>query len=414
MTRTRAFAAAGAALAGTILAFLLLAGGPSVPEAALLAAAWLAFGHGRSWRWRAPSTLLLACILGGAAFAVAAAWLDLLPGAALREGLAAALSLLAGHGVSAAAGLLAPSRPLRIAASRRTRFRLERALRRTPWAPHRLTEDPAAPLCRLPDPPVHDYRAAVPLPGGGFPLHREGPAEGMGAAVKRCLDILLALALLPAVAPAVLLLALAVRLRSRGPAFHIQERVTRNGALFRIVKLRSMVPDAEPGGAAVWPVEGDPRITPLGHVLRRYWLDELPQILNVLAGSLSWVGPRPERPSFVQEFGCRWPNYPLRHQVKAGITGLAQVHGFTGNTSIHRRLVCDLRYARRWSAGLDLWLIFLTAFRLTRKPRHAASRRETEQFHIPGHAQPLPPGDQRCPSPERAGGDGDRSSYSSG
>ena len=110
--------------------------------------------------------------------------------------------------------------------------------------------------------------------------------------------------------------------------------MTRGGRVFRIWKLRTMVLDAEPGGVAVWPEEHDPRITRLGRVLRRLWIDELPQLWNVLRGDMSVVGPRPERPEFVEAFAEAMPKYQDRHAVPAGITGLAQVHGLTGNTSI--------------------------------------------------------------------------------
>ena len=178
--------------------------------------------------------------------------------------------------------------------------------------------------------------------------------------IKRGLDLLFCTLLgVPAI-PVVLVAALLVRLTMSGPAFYSQFRVTRGGRVFRIWKLRTMVLDAEPGGVAVWPEEHDSRITRLGRVMRRLWIDELPQLWNVLRGEMSVVGPRPERPEFVEAFAKEMPKYQARHAVAAGITGLAQVRGLTGNTSIRRRLALDLLYVRSWTPGLDLWILART------------------------------------------------------
>jgi len=189
----------------------------------------------------------------------------------------------------------------------------------------------------------------------------------MGLAVRRTLDLLLALLLAPFAACLLLPLVVWVLAASGWPPFYSQIRITRGGRPFRIYKIRSMVREAEPSGQPVWPAEKDPRITPTGRFLRRLWLDELPQLLDVLLGSMSLVGPRPERPAFVKEFSTKLPNYRLRHQTKAGITGLSQVLGFTGNTSLSRRLQLDLRYIVHWSPWLDLKILAATLVRMTRR-----------------------------------------------
>jgi lipopolysaccharide/colanic/teichoic acid biosynthesis glycosyltransferase len=129
-----------------------------------------------------------------------------------------------------------------------------------------------------------------------------------------------------------------------------------------------MIADAE-RGKPVWPEEDDPRITRLGRVLRRMWIDELPQLWNVLFGDMSVIGPRPERPEFVEAFAASLPKYRERHAVSAGITGLAQVAGLIGNTSIRRRLSLDRRYIRVWTPGLDLWILARTAAKALRRAR---------------------------------------------
>ncbi|MAG57902.1 MAG: hypothetical protein CMJ83_16580 [Planctomycetes bacterium] len=264
-------------------------------------------------------------------------------------------------------------RPLRVVGRGREAAWLRAALRKTPGCPWKEAGDPAGPEPRvpvagLPGSVPHDLAAAASTPGGPIPLHREGPAEGMGAAVKRSFDLAFVIVGMPLFLPLTLILGMLVRLAGGGPAFYTQERITRGGRSFRIHKIRSMGVDAESRGQPVWPEENDPRITGLGRTLRRFWLDELPQFFDVLRGDLSVVGPRPERPFFVQEFTRSLPNYPLRHQVMAGITGLAQVSGYVGNTSLEHRLHLDLRYARRWSPLLDLKILVGTVLSALRQP----------------------------------------------
>ena len=156
-----------------------------------------------------------------------------------------------------------------------------------------------------------------------------------------------------------LLLALLVKATSRGPVLFKQERVSFDGTSFKIVKFRTMSMNAESAGPG-WTTPGDSRVTRLGKVLRSTSLDELPQLFNVLRGDMSIVGPRPERPVFIQEFRRRIPRYMLRHKVPAGITGWAQVNGWRGDTSIDKRIEYDLYYIENWSLFLDLWIVLRT------------------------------------------------------
>jgi lipopolysaccharide/colanic/teichoic acid biosynthesis glycosyltransferase len=144
---------------------------------------------------------------------------------------------------------------------------------------------------------------------------------------------------------------------------YAQERMGLDGRVFRIFKFRTMVPDAERDTGAVWSSSGDPRRTRLGAFLRRTGLDELPQLWNVLRGDMSLVGPRPERPALIEEFRREVPGYMLRHKVRAGLTGWAQIHGWRGNTSLHERLEHDIDYIQNWSLGLDLRILLVTMWR---------------------------------------------------
>jgi lipopolysaccharide/colanic/teichoic acid biosynthesis glycosyltransferase len=203
--------------------------------------------------------------------------------------------------------------------------------------------------------------------------------DAMARAVKRAGDLVgCVLFGLPAI-PVLVIAAALVRLTTPGPAFYSQIRITRLGKPFRIWKLRTMVRDAEVG-KAVWPEENDPRITRLGRVLRLLWLDEVPQLWNVLCGQMSLIGPRPERPEFVEAFAAALPKYRERHAVSAGITGLAQVTGLIGNTSIRRRLALDLLYVRVWTPGLDVWILGGT---VTQAFRRALGKRASKAGRAP-------------------------------
>jgi Undecaprenyl-phosphate glucose phosphotransferase len=199
----------------------------------------------------------------------------------------------------------------------------------------------------------------------GLPLVglREGPYFGLNVVVKRLMDVALALFGLVVLSPLLALLAVLVKLSSPGPVFYRQERCGLNGKSFPMLKFRSMRADAERQTGAVWAHKEDPRRTRLGTFLRRTSLDELPQLWNVLKGDMSLVGPRPERPVFIQQFRRTIPNYMARHCVKAGITGWAQVNGWRGNTSLRKRIQYDLYYITHWTPWLDLRILWLTVFK---------------------------------------------------
>jgi exopolysaccharide biosynthesis polyprenyl glycosylphosphotransferase len=187
--------------------------------------------------------------------------------------------------------------------------------------------------------------------------------NGWGGYAKRLTDIVVSAIALIILAPVLFVIALAVRLTSKGPIFYGQERMGLDGRTFKMLKFRSMRQDAESSTGAVWAQPGDDRRTPIGAFLRATSLDELPQFWNVLRGDMSLVGPRPERPVFVHQFRKDIPHYMLRHKVKAGITGWAQVNGWRGNTSLDRRIECDLYYIRNWSYGMDWKILFLTLWK---------------------------------------------------
>jgi Undecaprenyl-phosphate glucose phosphotransferase len=186
------------------------------------------------------------------------------------------------------------------------------------------------------------------------------PLQGFNSVLKRGLDVVISSAALLVLALPIGLVALLVRITSRGPVLYRQERMGLDGKSFTIVKFRSMYDDAERATGPVWAQQNDPRVTPLGRFLRRSNLDELPQLWNVLRGDMSIVGPRPERPHFVEQFKHRIPQYMLRHKVKAGLTGWAQVNGWRGNTPLEKRIEYDLYYIENWSVRLDLKIIWLT------------------------------------------------------
>ncbi len=186
------------------------------------------------------------------------------------------------------------------------------------------------------------------------------PLQGWNSMVKRSMDLLIAAAAMVVLVPFLPLVALAIWLEDRGPIFYRQERMGLDGKPFMIVKFRSMRINAEATSGPVWAIKDDPRRTRIGTFLRHWSLDELPQIWNVLMGDMSIIGPRPERPTFVREFKHKIPRYMLRHRVKAGITGWAQVHGWRGNTSIKKRIQYDLYYIQNWSLKLDFKILWMT------------------------------------------------------
>jgi len=189
---------------------------------------------------------------------------------------------------------------------------------------------------------------------------RESPVYGWNRVLKRALDLGLGAAALVVALPAMAAVAAAVAMTSGRPILFRQERMGLDGRPFRMLKFRTMRPDAEAESGPRWAVADDPRRTRVGAFLRAWSLDELPQLFNVLRGDMSLVGPRPERPSFVEEFRRRVPGYMLRHKMKAGITGWAQINGWRGNTSIEKRIEYDLEYIARWSLAFDLSILLRT------------------------------------------------------
>ncbi|HUP58229.1 MAG TPA: undecaprenyl-phosphate glucose phosphotransferase [Bdellovibrionota bacterium] len=191
----------------------------------------------------------------------------------------------------------------------------------------------------------------------------DSPLNGWGGVAKRATDVALSAIGLLVLAPVLFLIGALVKLTSAGPIFYRQERMGLDGRTFQMLKFRSMRADAENRTGAVWASKDDDRKTKLGSFLRATSLDELPQLWNVLMGHMSLVGPRPERPVFVQQFRSEIPHYMLRHKVKAGITGWAQVNGWRGNTSLDRRIEFDLYYIRNWSYGLDWKILVMTLWK---------------------------------------------------
>jgi exopolysaccharide biosynthesis polyprenyl glycosylphosphotransferase len=186
-------------------------------------------------------------------------------------------------------------------------------------------------------------------------------SDHVAEAVKRLSDAVLAFSLLVVSLPVALLIALAIRLRGDGPVFYAQTRVGRYGRPFRMLKFRTMRVDAEQG-AARWAQDADPRATTIGRFLRRTRLDELPQLVNVLVGEMSFVGPRPERPEFVSELERAIPYYAWRHVVRPGLTGWAQItYGYGASIEdARRKLEYDLYYIRHYSVGTDLFIVLRT------------------------------------------------------
>jgi len=192
-------------------------------------------------------------------------------------------------------------------------------------------------------------------------LH-DTPLQGWNVVWKRLMDIVLSSLLLVVAGPIILVFGLIHKRLSPGPMFFKQRRVGLDGREFDIIKIRSMQPDAEAKTGPVWASKDDSRRTGLGAFMRNWNIDELPQLWNVLRGDMSLVGPRPERPEFIGKFRERIPKYMLRHKMKAGMTGWAQVNGWRGDTSLDKRIQYDLYYIENWSLFLDLWILLLTPF----------------------------------------------------
>ncbi len=193
---------------------------------------------------------------------------------------------------------------------------------------------------------------------------REVPARtGFNRFLKRGFDFLFSLSVILLLSPVFILTAVAIKLTSRGPVFYKQERVGLDNRPFNMLKFRTMRVQHKQDSDTIWTTRGDPRITPVGSIMRKLSIDEIPQFFNVLSGSMSVVGPRPERPYFVGQFKDQYHHYMRRHAVKAGITGWAQINGLRGDTSIKDRIDADIFYIENWSFWFDLKIILLTPFK---------------------------------------------------
>ena len=183
------------------------------------------------------------------------------------------------------------------------------------------------------------------------------------ALIKRAMDIVGSIVGIIVTSPLMILMCLIIKLTSPGPLIYKQERVGLHNQTFWMYKFRSMEVQPEAEEKKAWTVKNDPRVTPIGKFMRHTSIDELPQLFNILKGNMSLVGPRPERPFFVEKFREEIPRYMVKHQVRPGLTGWAQVNGYRGDTSIKKRIECDLYYIENWSIGLDIKIIFLTFFK---------------------------------------------------
>jgi len=196
----------------------------------------------------------------------------------------------------------------------------------------------------------------------GFPVISidEPPLRGFMRVIKRIMDVMVSAILLLLFSPLLLVVAALIKLTSKGPVIYRQERVGLDGRKFIMHKFRTMICDAEKKTGPVMCAPKDPRITKVGSFLRKFSIDEFPQLINVIKGEMSFVGPRPERPEFVKDFRDKYPKYMLRHKVKSGVTGWAQIHGLRQDTSIRKRIEYDFYYMQNWSIGLDLKIIWKT------------------------------------------------------
>ena len=183
------------------------------------------------------------------------------------------------------------------------------------------------------------------------------------ALIKRAMDVVGSIVGIIVTSPLMILMCLIIKLTSPGPLIYKQERVGLHNQTFWMYKFRSMEVQPEAEEKKAWTVKNDPRVTPIGKFMRHTSIDELPQLFNILKGNMSLVGPRPERPFFVEKFREEIPRYMVKHQVRPGLTGWAQVNGYRGDTSIRKRIECDLYYIENWSIGLDIKIIFLTFFK---------------------------------------------------
>lgn len=188
-------------------------------------------------------------------------------------------------------------------------------------------------------------------------------SNAFNAFLKRCVDIFGALVAIILFSPVMLVTAIIIKVTSPGPLIFKQERIGKHNHPFYMYKFRSMVVQEEKTEKQGWTTKNDPRVTSVGKFIRKTSIDELPQLFNILVGDMSLVGPRPERPQFVEKFKEEIPRYMIKHQVRPGLTGWAQVNGYRGDTSIQKRIEYDLYYIENWTMGFDFKIIFLTFFK---------------------------------------------------
>ncbi|MCD8131346.1 MAG: undecaprenyl-phosphate glucose phosphotransferase [Lachnospiraceae bacterium] len=218
---------------------------------------------------------------------------------------------------------------------------------------------------------IPDYNRLIPTKPytedlNGLPVIniRNVPLTSSGNAfMKRCVDVVGAVAAIILFSPAMAVCAILIKTGSEGPVIFKQERVGRHNKPFDMYKFRTMVMQTAEDEAKGWTVKDDPRVTPVGRFMRRTSLDELPQLFNILKGDMSLVGPRPERPQFVEKFKEEIPRYMIKHQVRPGMTGWAQVNGYRGDTSIRKRIDYDIYYIENWTMLMDIKILILTLFK---------------------------------------------------
>ena len=218
---------------------------------------------------------------------------------------------------------------------------------------------------------IPDYNAVIPTKPytedlDGLPVIniRNVPlTSGWNQFLKRSMDIIGAAVACILFSPAMLVCAVLIKLTSEGPVLFKQERIGLHNRPFYMYKFRSMRLQTEADEKKGWTVKNDPRVTGIGKFMRRTSLDELPQLFNILKGDMSLIGPRPERPQFVEKFKEEIPRYMIKHQVRPGLTGWAQVNGYRGDTSIRKRIDYDLYYIENWTMGFDFKIMFMTIFK---------------------------------------------------
>ena len=218
---------------------------------------------------------------------------------------------------------------------------------------------------------IPDYNNIIPTRAyiedvQGLPVIniRRVPLSGLfNRFIKRFADIVLAVLALIIFSPIMLIVAVLVKTTSKGPVIYKQERVGLHNKTFKMYKFRSMIDSCDGSDKKKWTTQDDPRVTKVGKFIRKTSLDELPQFVNVIKGDMSIVGPRPERPYYVDKFKEEIPRYMIKHQVRPGITGWAQVNGYRGDTSIYKRIECDLYYIENWTVLFDIKILFFTVFK---------------------------------------------------